>query len=655
MIVAALILQASAAVPATRAPVTAPQPTVQQQFDAATADAVAGRCSAAIDGFEALERRVSEQRNPFVMATIRARKGICLEQGPRKQEAQAALEWGLARLDPGNPVSAEDIHGARFALGRIRFRNGNYIGAREDLTAALAMAPDESRADVLLWLARANMFERQDEGLAYADQALALVNGDDQLTRRLRALMRTVKARIMLNQGRHAEALAELRRALDDQGGLDLSVNAADIATRSDLALAATLTGNREVARRYLSYTGAGRIEQGPFEIPGQMTPPACGAETGLQPDDVAVVEFGILESGAVAYASTIYVSRSSEAVAGAFAESVRQWSWRGEDVVRIEPLFRSLTRVELRCSNAGQQLNPVAFIKSDFEHWVASVGSELFEGGESAARGLVLADAELARVRSAGGGVALVPLLYAIGTNSVVEEARRVPLLEEAVALAQAASAPPRAIATLELALARYRKPDADDFNRELRAMLARPEYAADAEISAILRLLAARPLARRSGLSDAATLLQAVTSDERLPTGHPLKVAALVRLANLQAEQGDINAARLSYAATGLDAQQCSLVDAQPVLRRSGVSTGDFPDEALQWGFEGVVRVEFDITADGRTTAQRATIAYPPLVFRDAAIGIINDARYSQSYRPDGTAGCGGASRSIRFQLPD
>jgi tetratricopeptide (TPR) repeat protein len=655
MILAALILQTTAAVPATPPPATAPQPTVQQQFDAATADAAAGRCPSAITGFEALEQRVSEQRSPFVMATIRARKGICLEQGTRWREAQAALDWALPRLDPANPVSAEDVYGARFALGRIRFRGGNSIGARESLAAALAIAPDDRRAETLLWLARANTFERQDDGIAFADQALALVSGDDRATRRIRASARTVKARIMLNQGRHAEAFAELRRALDDQGGLDLSVTAADIVTRSDLALAATLTGNREDARRYLCYTGAGRIDQGPFEIPGQLAPPACGAETGLQPDDVAVVEFGILDSGAVAYASTIYVSRSSEAVAAAFADSVRQWSWRSEDVVRIQPLFRSLTRVELRCSNAGQQLNPVAFIKSDFDLWLASAGLEPFDGGDSAARGLILANAELARVRGAGGGVALVPLLYAIATNPLSEDAQRSPRLDEAVSLARAASATPGAIATLELALARFRGPDDDDFNRELRTMRARPEYAADAQISAVLRLLAARPLPRRGSSADAASLLQAVATDERLPTGHPLKVSALVRLANLQAEQGDIAAARLSYAATGLDAQQCALVDAQPVMRRSGASTADFPEEAFQWGFEGLVRVEYDITADGRTTAQRATIAYPPLVFRDAALGIIRDARFSQSYRPDGTAGCGGASQSIRFQLPD
>jgi outer membrane biosynthesis protein TonB len=89
-------------------------------------------------------------------------------------------------------------------------------------------------------------------------------------------------------------------------------------------------------------------------------------------------------------------------------------------------------------------------------------------------------------------------------------------------------------------------------------------------------------------------------------------------------------------------------------PVLKRTGAGAGDFPMEAMRWGFEGWVRVEYDIQPDGKTANQRAVIAYPPLVFRDAAVGILKDARFAQSYRPEGGPGCGGAQQNINFRIP-
>ena len=45
---------------------------------------------------------------------------------------------------------------------------------------------------------------------------------------------------------------------------------------------------------------------------------------------------------------------------------------------------------------------------------------------------------------------------------------------------------------------------------------------------------------------------------------------------------------------------------------------------------------------------------MAYPPFVFRDAAMGIARSIRYTQTYRPAGTAGCTGEQQSIVFRIP-
>ena len=189
------------------------------------------------------------------------------------------------------------------------------------------------------------------------------------------------------------------------------------------------------------------------------------------------------------------------------------------------------------------------------------------------------------------------------------------------------------------------------DAYRARLRVIAAQSDVAGDATTLAAVRLAIVAPGHRRRPPADAGEILQAVIADTRL-AGSPLRIAALVQLANLYAEAGDLASAQTTYSATGLNAQQCALVDARPAALREGTGAG-FPDEVQRWGFEGWVKLEFDVLPDGRTTAQRATIAYPPLVFDDAAKGMARGWRYTQSYRPDGQVGCGGARQVIRFRL--
>lgn len=52
-----------------------------------------------------------------------------------------------------------------------------------------------------------------------------------------------------------------------------------------------------------------------------------------------------------------------------------------------------------------------------------------------------------------------------------------------------------------------------------------------------------------------------------------------------------------------------------------------------ALRWGFEGWVRTEFDIQADGHTLG----------------------ARYQSSFRPDGGAACSANNAMVKFMIPN
>lgn len=655
MIIAAFMLQAATPAPATvQVP---PQPGVQQQFDSASTAVIEGRCAEAVAAFDALEQRPQVTRRPIVLATIRARKGICLETLVRDAEAIRALEYALATLSPTDEVSAADRFNARMALGRVYYRTFDFARARAEFEAALASASAEARVDPLIWLARSSSFENQEAGLAHADAVLAFAQagGSGRDNRRNIAAARTARARILLNRGDHAGAFAELRRAVSEQGGLDSSVTASELITRADVAVAATLSGNREEAQRYIAYTGAGRLEGGPFGTSVDMAPPACGPETGLDPSDRAIVEFGITTSGTVSYASPIYVSRGGDRAAAAFAEAVTHWSWQPAEVERIAPLFRALTRVELRCSTATRALDATALVSQAIDTWLAERAIAPFAADAPEATALPMAKAEEARREASGGGASVIPVWRSIGNSRLASPEQIADASVRAVAAARAADAPPAVIFALEVEQWSRVWIEDDARLRAMRDLATRADAANEPVSASVARLYAAQPAFLGRPPADAAALLRAVADDTRLPQGHPLRVTALVRLANLQSAAGNLDAARTSYAQTGLDAQQCSLVDARPAMRRSGASSGDFPMEAMRWGFEGWARVEFDIQPDGRTASQRAVISYPPFVFNDAAVGIMRDSRYTQSYRPEGDPGCGGATQTVRFLLPD
>jgi outer membrane biosynthesis protein TonB len=151
-----------------------------------------------------------------------------------------------------------------------------------------------------------------------------------------------------------------------------------------------------------------------------------------------------------------------------------------------------------------------------------------------------------------------------------------------------------------------------------------------------------------------DAEAVLQAIINDSRIADKDPLKVGALVRLASLKAQQGELAAARDNFLKTGLSAQQCSLVDAKPAMKRTGVSSNDYPMEMIRLGVSGWTRIEFDVLPSGETANRRAVISYPPFAFGEAAVKGMAATRYTQTYRPQGELGCGGASVNFRFVMP-
>ena len=125
------------------------------------------------------------------------------------------------------------------------------------------------------------------------------------------------------------------------------------------------------------------------------------------------------------------------------------------------------------------------------------------------------------------------------------------------------------------------------------------------------------------------------------------------MLRLASIAARDGRRAEAEALFARTGLSEEQCSLIGDIPRLKSSNFDQ-DYPVEAIAMGFEGWVREEFDIAADGRTASPRTIIAYPPFVFVEGAAKLISSARFDTSFRPSGKTACSARSETINFNLP-
>ncbi|WP_010545290.1 hypothetical protein [Sphingomonas elodea] len=642
------LLLAGAADPQQQAGV--PALTLQQLFDKATKAAADGECAEAVATFAQIEKNPKAMASATVRAAIDVRKGYCLITLEQVEEGEAAIRRGLPVLAAKGGSFEEEVLQAHLALGKIAVLRFDYTTAAAEFRIALDSSTGDRRIKPLLALSQVLMFDQDGEALRYATEARSLIVANPKADPGAVAAVQSLYARTLLNAGRAQEAYAELKNSLRKQGGLSLKVDSAGLATRSDLAIAAWMNRDFESARNYLAYTGAGRFRDSPFGRATEMDPPPCGEATGLKPDDVAIVEFSLAEDGHVEGVLPVYTLAGRKA-ALAFSRAVAGWSWTAETAKSVPLFFRRATRIELRCSNGGDNPSLIQPLAATFADWIAGQGvAEGADKDEPDAKALPAQQAALATARAKGDRAAVLAAAVAIGRNSVAGQDQRKAMLGEAVVLADALAAPIPARAFLAIEQASVSSHDGGYVQR-LRALLARPEFQQDPLAAATLRLLVALPRSRRGVPGDADTLLAQVIAAPALPDRHPLKVAALLQRANLAAAKGRVEEAQQAFAGTGLTSKQCALLGLKPAVRSYG-NTDQFPDTASRFGFEGWVRSEFDVAPDGHTLSPRVVSAYPAFVFDEAGIGVAKGLRYTSSYRPEEGAACTAQNMTIAFQ---
>lgn len=626
--------------------------TVQQDFEAATALQDADNYAGALAAWEALEKRIPNNKRS--LAIIHVRKSSALVGLWRDDEAVAAARAGLAGLPAGDTTLQEDRFRAWANLARIAEASLDYASAAEAYRQAEAIAPNAGeRVAVFRGLVETETFTDPDAATRDMARAEAFI-APLTIEAKSRAILKRVKSQLLMNQGNYAAAQAEAGLSVKLLGGLTARTDLYDVASRSNYAIAALLGGKTEEARRYMAMTGAGRLSKGNFDPGSQMKVPDCGGEGGLRPDDVAVVEFSVADDGAVRAASPVYAAGGG-AVALEFARAARGWSFNPQQMKEMPTFFRARARVELRCSTAFTRPSIGDYLDGELGRWLIAkkVSLPAIEAGSDAAA-LPKLKLQLTKSEAADGpnALSLVPLLYAIAHNAVATRDEGYAAATRALSILDtngAKGAGRLAVDRLTWTTARSESWRPRAVARTTMAALSSPAYAGDPEALSAGRLMLADTL-RNFDENGAVAVLKQVGDESRLPANHPLRVGALVRLASLEQANGNVDAARAAFESSGLAANQCALIDSPPRFLHAG---GSFPMEARQWGFEGWTQVQFDVAADGKVLNERAIVSYPPFVFTKAGKETLATAKYEKSFRPDGGLGCGGSMQRVKFQI--
>ncbi|TFU03533.1 hypothetical protein EUV02_10240 [Polymorphobacter arshaanensis] len=578
-----------------------------------------------------------------------------LAEAELKQDQYEAARGHATRAVAGLADNPEERAQALITLGnasRLDLMMPEAIAAFSE-AAKIGNTLPATRAAALIGLAQSASVYAPDTAAA----ALATLVADPKLmagwSNERRAQVEALQGRAELNRGDFRAANRFFDAAVRDSGSLTSNkVSMVQVALRGDAAIASQMLGYDESARKYLAFSGAGHVNWDNISR-GNLQPPVCGqpddGPDAIQPDDTAVVEFSIGPDGEVTNAMTIFASRPGPMGIG-FARAVRDWSWRPSAVAKLNPFWRALVRMQLRCITRPAPESIYDGFQRETRKWFDEQGlttaefHKLWNGDSSPL------DANLA-----GTDARAIAALMGRNDDTKLNAADRA-RLDKAL---DATNAPAnvRALILFNVLQAHEIGTRSSAGAAASRLAAALPGFAArwpNSEGTPWLRLSYARALESAGDFNAAQTQLEMVlaTPVTYLPEASLIRSVATVHLAALHKRAGDTVAAMRLVTDAGLSAEQCALFDLQPVSTAGGGGTSDFPEEALSWGFDGYVLLAYDIGADGRTTGVRAVVAYPPFIFDAAATKVVKRLRYLPPVLDGSATGCNGARRSISFK---
>lgn len=647
------------------------QTSIQQDYEAAQKALDAKDIAGARARFEALLKRMPPASKSRSMGVVKSRLGAALVLDGEQEAAIPLLTEAMAFFPNDTPEDRGERAEAMTDRARANEAIGAFAAAAADYRAALAMLKPEagSANDVMLsvGLARSLLWTDRPAARRELDRLIALPGDSWGKNKALLALILALRGRADLIDGRPVDAQPHLRAAMRAAGGSRTeTIDLTDVRVRADAAIAAYLMDNKPLHQELVAYSGGGSAVMRGMSSAASAELPACGTSTGLSPDDVAVVEFGIHADGRVRSALPIYVKRSDGGdpapVAAQFVQAVRSWYWRPDALAAMEPFWRQSFRVEMRCSavRRGGDLawtSASEVLAQEFARLGVEAGPPM-PANDAAALPLMRADLQRRLTASGPQSVQLALPLYRLAGNEAASDAERTGWIDRAVTILEANGAAPDALAFAKLRQISLRSRKEKDYrkaSRDLRAPLLATEVAArpGTRMTQYIRLEQAEVLQNLGQDAEAQALLNAIIESppELLSRADPIRTSALLRLSNIAAARQDLATAATALAATGLTAEQCALVDVRPKAENASVSASIFPKEASRWGSGGLAKVEYDIGTDGKPVNARTIMAAPPFVFGKPAEVGAGQLRYQPVFRPGNAIGCSGMTQNFRF----
>ncbi len=625
---------------------------VQQRFDAAKALRDTGKSPEAFAAFASLESDITKTAKPGStnLALIRAfRAGTIIRNEDKPEDIQVLKDIvKLPAIESATLGMAKDE--ANYALSFHFIRQLDDAAAAEHMAAVRVDKTNVLDAAAIL-LRRSVLLAVLDpvEAERLADEAIALLAAVPKKDKVSLSSAYNAKGRAQLNQGAAALAKDSFAEAIKLRGGLDLKIDYSEFSSRSDAAIASLRLGDKVRAKELLAYTGAGRTKTA-FMAGRSMPLPPCGGNDAISPDDWAIIEFSLERDGSVSLARPVIASRAGP-MSYAFARTAREWNWNPEAIKALTSFQLRFNRVEVRCSNATKRPTATSDLRSAFDDWMTSKNPSLKmrQANETP-------EQLIERANQEAGAFGKAWALTSLSSVFTVGKDKQRAYALEAEQILRSANAP-ASIWLVPALSARTKWTSAGRISSqsvdEITQLLNDPALSKDAKLFAQANLVLADHASRARDAAAEEAALKRVSSARSLAQNDPLKIAALIGLANLASAKGDTKSANDFYDQTGLSARQCAALDNKPVMLRTNADGNDFPMEALRWGFDGWVRNEFDIAANGKTENVRMVISYPPSVFRDAGEAMAKDFQYRERFRPDGGLGCGGNAENISFTI--
>ena len=422
---------------------------IQQDYEAAQAALDAKDIVGARARFEALLRRMPPASKSRSMGVVKVRLGAALVMDGEQEAAIPLLTEGMTFFTKDTPADRTELTETIIDRGRAHEAIGAFAAAAADYRTALGLLKPEagSGADVMLStaLARSLLWTDRNAARQELDRLIALPADIWGKNKGVLALLMAMRGRADLLDGKLPEAQAHFRTAMRTAGGgRTTTVDLTDVRVRADAAIGAYLMGNKPLHQELVAYSGGGSAITNGMSSAARTALPPCGSSTGLSPDDVAVVEFGIHPDGRVRSAIPVYVKRADggdqAAVATQFVQAVRNWYWSTDAVGKMEPFWRQSFRMELRCSMARPTANLAwSSTSQKYAEELARLGVESeppLPANDAAA--LPLMKAELQRRITANGpdSVQLTLPLSVLAANGAASDDERIGWIDRAVPL---------------------------------------------------------------------------------------------------------------------------------------------------------------------------------------------------------------------------